>query len=171
MLPIVKFHIPGRSMGEFRLPYETYDTCILCYTYVYDSVFYFSIRVYLRAMVQLTWASKPSLSSSPFSATITPSLFHSRLKTYYSANRSHLHRFLIPPDMPSRISRNLFAYNDISGKIANDPWRHVHAGGPEIRYMHQRACVDRVRLLADCNIRFVAILGPATVLQEGRVKT
>ena len=41
-----------------------------------------------------------SLLSSPLSSSITPSLFHSRLKTYLSTNPSHL-RFLLPTGLPS----------------------------------------------------------------------
>ena len=40
------------------------------------------------------------LSSSPLSSSITPSLFHSRLKTYtFSTNLSH-RRFLLPTEVP-----------------------------------------------------------------------
>ena len=41
----------------------------------------------------------PSLSSSPLSSSITPSLFHSRIKPTFSTNPSH-RRFLLPTGLP-----------------------------------------------------------------------
>ena len=41
----------------------------------------------------------PSLSSTPLSSSITPSLFHSRLKTYFFNKSFHL-RFILPTGLP-----------------------------------------------------------------------